>query len=54
MSVVSTPRKAAETKHDLREAEAIFDMQGRKIGALQRGVNIIRMNDGRTKKVVVR
>ena len=46
--------ETAETKHVLREAESIFDMQGRKIGALQRGVNIIRMNDGRTKKVVVK
>lgn len=31
----------------------IYDMRGNRIDQLQRGVNIIRMNDGRTRKVVV-
>ena len=30
----------------------IYDMRGNRIDQLQRGVNIIRMNDGRTRKVV--
>ena len=32
----------------------IYDMQGRGIDHLQRGLNIIRMSDGKTKKVIVR
>ena len=31
----------------------IYDIRGNRIEQLQRGVNIIRMNDGRTRKVVV-
>lgn len=31
----------------------IYDMQGRKIDHLQKGLNIIRMSDGKTKKVIV-
>lgn len=31
----------------------IYDMRGNRIDHLQRGVNIIRMNDGRTRKMVV-
>ena len=38
----------------MSEAEAIYDMQGRKISALQKGINIVRMNDGTTKKVVIK
>ena len=32
----------------------IFDVQGRKLNALQRGVNIIRMADGTVKKVIIK
>ena len=31
----------------------IYDMQGRRIDHLQKGLNIIRMSDGKTKKVIV-
>ena len=31
----------------------IYDMQGRRIDHLQKGLNIIRMNDGKTKKVIM-
>ena len=31
----------------------IYDMQGRRIDRLQRGLNMIRMSDGKTKKVIV-
>lgn len=31
----------------------IYDMQGRRIDCLQRGLNMIRMSDGKTKKVIV-
>ena len=34
--------------------EQIFDANGRRIQKLQRGVNIIRMKDGTTQKVVVK
>lgn len=34
--------------------EQIFDANGRRIQKLQRGVNIIRMKDGTTKKVVLK
>ena len=33
--------------------EQIFDANGRRIQKLQRGVNIIRMQDGKIKKIVV-
>ena len=34
--------------------ESISDAAGRRINALQRGVNILHMSDGTTKKVMVR
>lgn len=34
--------------------EHIYDAQGKRIAHLQRGVNIIRMNDGTIRKVVVK
>ena len=33
--------------------ETIYDVQGKRISKLQRGINIIRMTDGTTRKVVV-
>ena len=35
-------------------AEGIYDLQGRKLNSLQHGLNIIRMSDGTTRKVIVR
>lgn len=35
------------------EMEAVYDLQGRKQNSLQRGVNIMKMKDGRTIKVFV-
>ena len=34
--------------------ETIYDVQGNRIDKLQRGINIIRMNDGTTKKIFVK
>ena len=34
------------------EVESIFDAQGRQVDELQQGVNIIRMSDGTTRKVI--
>ena len=38
--------------NDSPEAQ-IYDMQGRRIDHLQKGLNIIRMSDGKTKKVIL-
>ena len=32
----------------------IYDLNGRKLERLQRGINIVRMSDGTTKKVVIK
>lgn len=37
----------------LNNAEGIYDLQGRKLNTMQRGVNIIRMTDGTIKKVII-
>ena len=34
--------------------EGIYDLNGRKLERLQRGINIVRMSDGKTKKVVIK
>lgn len=36
------------------EGEQIFDLQGRKLNNPRRGVNIIRMKDGTTRKVLLK
>ena len=46
--------KAADTEKTLRESDGIFDMQGRQQNSLHRGVNIVRMGDGTTRKVVIK
>lgn len=38
----------------ISEDRQVFDLQGRKLNSLKRGVNIIRTNDGRTRKVLVK
>ena len=38
----------------LRGESSVYDVQGRKLNALQRGVNIIRMTDGTVKKVIIK
>ena len=39
---------------DLTGNEQIYDIQGKRIQSLQKGINIIRMNDGTIKKVIVK
>ncbi|MBQ5456808.1 MAG: Ig domain-containing protein, partial [Prevotella sp.] len=39
---------------DLTGNEQIYDIQGKCIQSLQKGINIIRMNDGTIKKVIVK
>lgn len=36
------------------DSKGIYDLQGRKLNTMQRGVNIIRMGDGTTRKVIVK
>ena len=36
------------------DSEGVYDLQGRKLNTMQRGVNIIRMGDGTTRKVIVK
>ncbi len=36
------------------KTEAIYDLDGRRIDAPQKGINIIRMSDGTTRKVLVK
>ena len=43
-----------ENRQDTKTNTSIFDMNGRKLSAPQKGLNIIRMSDGTTKKVIVR
>ena len=38
----------------MEEIEAIYDASGRKVAKLQRGVNVVLMNDGTKKKVMVK
>ncbi len=39
---------------DNAQHEGIYSLDGRKLPALQKGVNIVRMNNGKTKKVLVK
>lgn len=43
-----------ETVFERSAAEAIYDLQGRKLNDLQSGMNIMKMKDGRTIKVYVK
>ena len=36
------------------EATAVYDLQGRKLKSLQQGVNIVKMSNGQTKKVIIK
>ena len=45
-----TPSLMAED----RKADGIYDMSGRRVEKLQRGINIIRYSDGSTRKVMVK
>jgi len=50
-------QKSHQKPHFLRvhfTIESISDAAGRRINTLQRGVNILRMSDGTTKKVMVK
>ena len=40
--------------NDLKSGHAIYDLRGRRLKSLSKGINIIRQSDGTTKKVVVR
>ena len=35
-------------------ASAVYDLQGRKLKSLQQGVNIVKMSNGQTKKVIIK
>lgn len=49
----TTAIEGIETE-DTAETQAIFDTAGRKLSALKKGVNIIRLNNGTTKKVIIK
>jgi hypothetical protein len=48
------PDDIADTKSIVNQTICIYDIQGRRLSAPQRGVNIIRMNDGSSRKVLVK
>lgn len=35
------------------DTEAVFDVAGRKLNSIRKGVNIVRKSDGTTKKIIV-
>lgn len=45
---------AAELRMTEREASDIYDVQGRRHSAMQRGINIVRMKDGSVRKTMVK
>ena len=51
---VETAIEAAAMEKTIREAEGCYDMQGRRINAPRKGVNIVRMGNGETKKVIMK
>ena len=51
---VITAIERADVEKTVHEAEGIYDMQGRQQNGLRKGVNIVRMSDGTTKKVIIR
>ena len=62
MNLTATFEQDTDGIEDIDEAEAaqdngpqaIYDLSGRKLHQLQRGINILRMNDGSTRKVRVK
>ena len=47
------PTAVNEVKYELSpEVESIYDLSGHRIRTLQRGINILRMSDGTTRKVL--
>ena len=40
--------------NDSNEIDVIYDLQGKRLSKVKKGVNIIRTKDGKTKKVVVK
>ena len=51
---VITAIEEAETRQTLRDAEAIYDLAGRRQHEAQKGVNIVRMKDGSVRKMFVK
>ena len=51
-NLLETAIEAADLRKTEREADAIYDMQGRKVEKLQHGMNIVRMSDGTVRKVI--
>ncbi len=51
---VITAIEAAEVRETTANAQAIYDTAGRRITSLQKGVNIVRMNNGTTKKIIIK
>jgi hypothetical protein len=43
-----------QTVSSEKEEENVYDIQGRHINKLQRGINILRMSDGTTRKVLIK
>ncbi|MBQ6652756.1 MAG: hypothetical protein IJM81_05095 [Prevotella sp.] len=44
----------AEVEKSIREAESVYDTQGRMLASPQKGINIICMTDGTVKKVIIK
>lgn len=45
---------AIKSVTEKNESGVIYDLQGRKLNTLKRGVNIVRMKDGTTRKVLLK
>ena len=50
----NTPDGISNAKSLINQTTCFYDLQGRKLSAPQRGINIIRMSDGTTRKVLVK
>ena len=48
------PTAVQDLENQANHVESIYDASGRKLSKLQRGVNVVVMNDGTKKKVVVK
>lgn len=49
-----TPVESIEASQSPVTIEAIYDTSGRKLAKMQRGINIVRMSDSTTKKVLIK
>ena len=49
-----TPTGIESIRNAQMHNEGIYDLSGRKLTRMQKGINVIRMKDGNTRKVLVK